>query len=181
MTRSEAFSEARLDAERGVADARLSRKLESLGIRIAFAESCTGGLAAKRLTDLPGASSIFWGACVSYSNEAKSVLLGIDLSLISRYGAVSEKAVKEMATGLLGLSGAGAVVAFSGIAGPGGGSALKPVGTVWICAATTVRSSALRLRLRGDREAVRERSVTAGFIMIERLLDAEGKALTPAG
>jgi PncC family amidohydrolase len=178
MTVAEAFSEERIDSESGEVDKRLFRKLERLGMTVAFAESCTGGLAAKRLTDIPGASSVFWGACVSYSNDSKSAMLGIESSTIAKFGAVSRKVVEKMAAGLMKISGVETVIAFSGIAGPDGGSARKPVGTVWICAATSRRSKALRFRFSGDRSAVRERSVTAGFLLIERMLDAEGKALT---
>jgi nicotinamide-nucleotide amidase len=102
---------------------------------IATAESCTGGGLANRLTDVPGASAVFLEGFVTYSNESKSELLAVPPELIARHGAVSEEVVAAMAEGALEGSGASYALATTGIAGPGGGSEEKPVGTVWLALA----------------------------------------------
>lgn len=108
----------------------LSRKLEVKGMFLAVAESCTGGWLAKSCTDLAGSSSWFDRGFVTYSNRAKHEMLGVNISSIDEYGAVSEETVGEMVTGTLNHSYAQIAVAISGIAGPGGGTESKPVGTV---------------------------------------------------
>lgn len=102
------------------------------GLKLATAESCTGGLIAKRLTDVPGASAVFEYGWVTYANIAKHSQLGVSLALLDEFGAVSEQVVREMAEGALARSGADVALAVSGIAGPGGGTVEKPVGTVWL-------------------------------------------------
>ena len=99
---------------------------------VATAESCTGGLLANRLTDVPGASEVFLEGFVTYSNQSKSELLNVPSGLIARHGAVSEEVVRAMAEGARARSGSTHALATTGIAGPGGGSEEKPVGTVWI-------------------------------------------------
>ena len=101
-------------------------------IRVTTAESCTGGLIAKRITDVPGASGVFEFGWVTYADRAKTEMLGVPENVLKRYGAVSEPVVKAMAEGALERSGADVAVAVSGIAGPGGGTPEKPVGTVWL-------------------------------------------------
>jgi len=101
-------------------------------LHITAAESCTGGLIAKCLTDIDGSSSWFEQAWVTYSNKAKNEMLGVPYTLIQAHGAVSEPVVTAMANGALQRSGASIAIAVSGIAGPGGGSPEKPVGTVWV-------------------------------------------------
>lgn len=130
---------------------------------VATAESCTGGWVAKAITDVPGSSEIFAYGIVSYSNGAKESLLGVEPATLNDNGAVSAAAVEEMATGALNLSGADIAVAVSGVAGPGGGSEEKPVGTVWFAWAvrdgssmTTETSCQL---FSGDRDLVRELTV----------------------
>lgn len=113
------------------------RLLRERGATLATAESCTGGLLASRITDVPGASEVFLQGVVSYSNESKSLLLGVPSALIMRHGAVSEEVVRSMAEGILRQSGATHALATSGIAGPGGGSESKPVGTLWCAMAST--------------------------------------------
>ena len=106
--------------------------LKKSSCTLATAESCTGGLLANRLTDVPGASEVFLEGFVSYSNQSKSNLLGVSPELIRRHGAVSEEVVRAMAEGARVRSGATHALATTGIAGPGGGSVEKPVGTLWI-------------------------------------------------
>jgi len=138
----------------------LVEELIVAGREVATAESCTGGWIAKSLTDIPGSSACFSYGIVSYSDGAKSALLGVAESTLATHGAVSEAVVLEMADGVLERSGADLSVAVSGIAGPDGGSDEKPVGTVWFAwAATGAESTAAVKRLRGDRDSVRAQSV----------------------
>lgn len=119
--------------------AELSKRVLQLagdrGVMVATAESCTGGLVASSLTDVPGCSSAVDCGFVTYSNEAKMRMLGVSKETLDRFGAVSEPTAREMAAGAVAKSGAGAAVAITGIAGPGGGSADKPVGLVHFAAA----------------------------------------------
>lgn len=110
----------------------LIRELVARELKVATAESCTGGLIANRLTDVPGASAVFTHGFVTYSNEAKEKILGVSSESLLKYGAVSEEVCEEMAVGALAASGADLAVAVTGIAGPGGGSEEKPLGTVFI-------------------------------------------------
>ncbi len=127
---------------------------------MASAESCTGGLIAAACTDLAGSSDWFERGVVSYSNAAKTELLGVDAALIEQHGAVSEAVVRAMAVGALLRSAADLSVAVTGIAGPGGGSAAKPVGLVWLAwawrDAAAWRVDSLRQQFAGDRAAVRQ-------------------------
>ncbi|MEO1119473.1 MAG: CinA family protein [Pseudomonadota bacterium] len=138
---------------------RLARQLTELGRSVACAESCTGGWIAKSLTDVAGSSAWFGYGVVSYSNQSKVQLLKVRQSTLDRDGAVSEAVVREMADGVRALSGADYAIAVSGIAGPGGGTAEKPVGTVWCAWAAADRSFAQMQRFGGDRNEVRERTV----------------------
>jgi nicotinamide-nucleotide amidase len=139
---------------------RLAEALCTRGQRIAVAESCTGGLLAATLTQLAGSSVWFDRGFVTYSNEAKTDLLGVPAKLIARHGAVSEAVVRAMALGARMRSGAQWAVAITGIAGPGGGSAEKPVGTVWMAWAGPEGAILCQcLHLPGSREAVREGAV----------------------
>jgi nicotinamide-nucleotide amidase len=141
------------------------------GRRIATAESCTAGLLAARLTDRAGSSEYVMGGVVSYSNEAKADLLGVDPALIEEHGAVSEPVAEAMAAGALKRFNADTAVAITGIAGPGGGTPEKPVGTVCFTVkladgATTTRI----LQLPGNRSDIRERSTTVAMHLLRRLL-----------
>jgi competence/damage-inducible protein CinA-like protein len=141
------------------------------GRRIATAESCTAGLVAARLTDRPGSSDYVAGGVVSYSNEAKVELLGVDPALIEAHGAVSEPVAEAMATGALSRFGADTAVAITGIAGPGGGTEQKPVGTV--CFSVMLadgRTDTRTLRLPGNRSDIRERSTTVAMHLLRRAL-----------
>jgi len=129
------------------------------GWMLATAESCTGGLIAATCTDLAGSSGWFERGFVTYSNAAKTELLGVDAALIAEHGAVSEAVVRAMAAGALAHSHAQVAVAVTGVAGPGGGSADKPVGTVWLSWAWPGGLSADRCWFDGDRAAVRTATV----------------------
>lgn len=151
-----------MQAEPKPAAAELAAAVESVAIRlvrsgttVATAESCTGGLIAKLLTDRPGSSDWFAGGIVSYSNTAKQKLLAVPAELIARCGAVSEPVAAAMAEGARAALSADLAVAVTGIAGPGGGSAEKPVGTVWIAWAGAGATAAICYRFAGDRDAVR--------------------------
>lgn len=139
--------------------------------KIATAESCTAGLLAARLTDRPGSSDYVMGGVVSYSNQAKQELLGVDPALIETHGAVSEPVAEAMAAGALQRFGADTAVAITGIAGPGGGTEEKPVGTVCFTVklgdGTTVTRT---LRLPGNRSDIRERSTTVAMHLLRRTL-----------
>ena len=142
---------------------QLVQKLSAAGQTVATAESCTGGGIATALTAVAGSSACFGYGIVSYSNAAKESLRGGDAETLRAHGAVSEAVVREMARGALGLSGADFTVAVSGVACPGGGSAEKPVGTVWFAWARRVRGDceidAAVYQLDGDRAAIRTASV----------------------
>ena len=141
------------------------------GGTIAVAESCTGGLLAARLTDRPGASEHFAGGVVAYSNEAKAGLLGVDPELIERHGAVSGEVAEAMATGALSRFGADVALSVTGIAGPGGGSEAKPVGTVFWCVARAGEEPHVRgALLPGDRAEIRDRSTTVAMHLLRRTL-----------
>ncbi|WP_409431695.1 competence/damage-inducible protein A [Mycobacterium sp. SMC-16] len=144
------------------------------GRTIATAESCTAGLLAARLADRPGSSAYLAGGVVSYSNEAKADLLGVDPALIAAHGAVSEPVAEAMAAGALRRFGADVAVGITGIAGPGGGSDEKPVGTV--CFSVGLADGAYHTRtfhLPGNRADVRERSTTVAMHMLRRVLSGQ--------
>ena len=133
--------------------------LQRAGGTLATAESCTGGWIAKALTDVPGSSGWFAAGIVSYSNAAKTELLGVPAALLAAHGAVSEPVVRAMAEGARLRTGADFAVAVSGVAGPDGGTAEKPVGTVWFAWASPEGLRTQRVCFAGDREAVRRASV----------------------
>ncbi len=141
------------------------------GRRIATAESCTAGLLAARLTDRPGSSDYVMGGVASYSNEAKANLLDVDPTLIAEHGAVSEPVAEAMARGALGRFGADTAVAITGIAGPGGGTEQKPVGTVcFTVMLADGRTNTRTLRLPGNRSDIRDRSTTVAMHLLRRAL-----------
>ncbi len=139
--------------------ARIGERLLARGWMLTTAESCTGGWIAKTVTDVAGSSAWFDRGFVTYSNAAKQEMLGVALETLTRHGAVSEPVVKEMAAGALAQSRAQAAIAISGIAGPGGGSAEKPVGTVWFAWGLPGRIVTQCMQLAGDRESVRQQAV----------------------
>ncbi len=150
--------------------ARLLAELQEKGLTLATAESCTGGLIAAALTAIAGSSATMLGGFVTYSNAMKAEVLGVPPGLIVAMGAVSEPVARAMAEGALRRSGAELAVACTGVAGPGGGSAAKPVGLVHIAAA---RRGGATLHMApvfpGDRAAVRAATVDAAIAMLRRL------------
>jgi nicotinamide-nucleotide amidase len=150
----------------------LAEFLQKKGWMMASAESCTGGLIAGACTDLSGSSNWFERGFVTYSNAAKTEMLGVDAALIEAHGAVSEPVARAMAIGALRHSHAQVSVAVTGVAGPTGGSLDKPVGTVWFgwCVAET--STSEMHRFAGDRAAVRLQTVQLALTRLVELLDA---------
>ncbi len=144
------------------------------GLMLATAESCTGGLIAAALTDIAGSSDVFDRGFVTYSNEAKMEMLGVSVATLSQHGAVSEQVAIEMAQGAQVRSNADLVVSVTGIAGPGGGTAEKPAGTVWLATVFKGRTIAVLHRFpHKNRDAVRHLSVEAALdLMLERVGDA---------
>jgi nicotinamide-nucleotide amidase len=155
-------------------DAMVADALHERGWRIATAESCTGGLLAGRLTELAGSSDYVLGGLVVYANEAKAALAGVDPELIARVGAVSTEVAEGLADGARARLGADVGVGVTGIAGPGGGSEEKPVGTVCFSVAGPDGARLTRsLRLPGGRFDVRDRSTTVALHLVRRLLAGE--------
>jgi nicotinamide-nucleotide amidase len=142
--------------------------LKERGLKATTAESCTGGLIAKRLTDVPGSSACFDFGFVTYSNDAKMKLLGVPAETLAQHGAVSEEVVAAMAAGALAAAGADVAVAVSGIAGPDGGTTEKPVGTVCIGLAAKDHITTRTLQLWGSRQDIRDRTATHALAMIRR-------------
>lgn len=152
---------------------RIGERLAEKGLRLVVAESCTGGLLAAALTGEPGASSFFEAGLVTYSNEAKQELLGVSASTLREHGAVSESAAREMVEGAF-AAGGDAAVAITGVAGPGGGTPEKPVGTVWIGVGLAGAVHVRRHHFGGDRDAVRTASVHAALDRLAELLEQAG-------
>jgi nicotinamide-nucleotide amidase len=142
-------------------------ELNHKNMAVATAESCTGGWIAKALTDVPGSSGCFGYGIVSYSNGAKEAVLGVGNRTLAEHGSVSEAVVREMAESALRLSGADMSVAVSGVAGPDGGSAEKPVGTVWFAwclrQGAGITTDTDLQRFEGDRDSIRLQTVIHGL------------------
>ena len=149
------------------------------GRRIATAESCTSGLVAARLTDRPGSSDYVAGGVVAYANEAKVALLGVDGALIAEHGAVSAEVAEAMAAGALSRFGADIAIATTGVAGPGGGTADKPVGMVWFAVMLANGPTVTRcIRIPGERSDVRDRSTTVAMHLLRQAL-MTGQSVPP--
>jgi competence/damage-inducible protein CinA C-terminal domain len=142
-------------------------------LSVATAESCTGGLVGARLTAVPGASDVYLGGIVAYANRIKESLLGVPAELIRECGAVSERVAERMAAGVRERTGAAIGIGVTGIAGPGGGSAEKPVGTVWIAVEMDGAARKSGRVFVGDREEVRLRAAQAALDMVRTLVGAE--------
>ena len=141
-------------------------------LKLATAESCTGGMIAAACTDLAGSSAWFERGFVTYSNEAKTQMLGVTASLITRHGAVSEEVVRAMVQGAIAHSRARVAIAVTGVAGPTGGSAAKPVGTVWFGFVTPAGVVTEMQYFTGDRAAVRAATVQHAFQRLLALLSS---------
>ena len=153
---------------------RIAAALRSRGATLATAESCTGGLVAAACTDVAGSSEWFERGFVTYSNAAKVELLGVPPALIVAHGAVSAEVARAMAEGAIAASPARHAVAVTGIAGPGGGSVEKPVGTVWLaCAERGLPAQVRLLAATGDRAAIRSQSVNAALAMLLESLQSD--------
>lgn len=155
---------------------RLGRLCKQLGIEVTTAESCTGGGVSSAITSVAGSSSYFTSGYVTYSNAAKTRLLNVPPTTLEAHGAVSEAVVKAMVEGACRESGAGLAVAVSGVAGPDGGSADKPVGTVWLAWGDTDHQQAECFHFPGDRQAVREQAVRQALAGVVVRLDTLAKA-----
>lgn len=159
------------DAQIAELVSRVGAALAAKSARLAVAESCTGGWIAKVLTDLPGSSKWFGYGFVTYSDEAKRDLLDVSPESLAAHGAVSQEVAEQLATGARLVSAAEIAVAVTGIAGPDGGSAEKPVGTVWFAwAGPGVHLASERRRFTGDREAIRRQAVHAALEGVLRQL-----------
>ncbi len=154
--------------------ARLVPQLAERGVRIALAESCTGGLASAILTDVPGSSAVLDRGFVTYSNAAKTELLAVPAELIEARGAVSKEVARAMAEGALAASHASAAVSITGVAGPGGGSAAKPVGLVHFALATRTGTRSVEHRFgERPRSDIRLAAVGVALGLLESLVQAD--------
>jgi nicotinamide-nucleotide amidase len=151
------------------------------GLTLATAESCTGGLVGARLTSVPGASTVYVGGVISYSDDLKRRELGVAGETLREHGAVSSEAAREMAAGARERLGADVAAAVTGIAGPDGGTPEKPVGLVYLHAVGPMGDTAVRVTLPGDREAVRTRATNLALHMLRRLLSQSGTHPSPDG
>jgi nicotinamide-nucleotide amidase len=144
--------------------------LEARGLKLATAESCTGGLIAAALTAIAGSSTVVTHGFVTYSNQAKRDMLGVPWGVLEGYGAVSDSVARRMAEGALARSGADVAVSCTGIAGPGGATPGKPVGLVHLGVATRGETRAVRRVFPGDRTAVRAATVVEAFALVRGIL-----------
>ena len=151
---------------------RLLSELQQRSLLLAVAESCTGGLVSGLLTEIPGASAVLERGFVTYSNAAKEELLGVDASLLARYGAVSEEVARAMADGALARAGADVTVVVTGIAGPDGGNTEKPVGLVYIAGASKGSPTLCHEYCFGDlgRRPIRLASTRKAIAMVGQVL-----------
>ncbi len=139
---------------------KLVALLKEKGLKITTAESCTGGLLSAAITSVPGSSAVFDGGLCSYANRIKSGMLGVSKELLETEGAVSQSCALQMALGAMNLFGAQVAVSVTGIAGPDGGTAEKPVGIVYICVLTITGGKTIKLcHFTGDRDAIRQKTV----------------------
>jgi nicotinamide-nucleotide amidase len=146
------------------------QRARTLGVRVAVAESCTGGLVGARLTEIPGSSDVFVGGVIAYDNALKQDLLSIPETLLSEHGAVSEPVARAMVMGAITRFGVRAAVAVTGVAGPGGGSPEKPVGTVWLATALDGEVASRRSLFPGSRHEIRARAAQAALLQLYRRL-----------
>ena len=150
---------------------KLVAVLSERGLKVTFAESCTGGLLGATLTSVSGASGVFDGSIVSYANEVKEEKLGVDGEVLATLGAVSEETARQMVLGACKMFSSDCGAAITGIAGPGGGTAQKPVGTVFVSAAFHGNVRVEHCLFSGDRAEVREQSVGKALDMLLNLIN----------
>lgn len=151
-------------------EVRIGELLRQHGLRLAVAESCTGGLVGHRITNVPGSSTYFIGGVTSYAYEAKVRLLGVRWATLEAQGAVSRETVLEMARGVRQAMAADIGVAVSGIAGPGGGTPEKPVGTTWIGLSARGHEDAWLYRFQGDRLQIKEQAAEQALLRLSEYL-----------
>ena len=156
-------------------------KARTRGLRLAVAESCTGGLLGGRLTEIPGSSEVFVGGVIAYSDTVKSQLLEVPPALIAEHGAVSEPVARAMALGAARRFGVEAALSITGVAGPGGGSPAKPVGTVWIGCVLNDEAETRRILFAGSRPEIRARAVQGALFLLHRRLSGVGRELSGKG
>lgn len=162
-----------MDAELNALAAQVGQALKQAGLSLATAESCTGGWVGEALTSVAGSSQWYERGFITYSNMAKREMLGVKTAILSRFGAVSEHAARAMAEGALAASHADVALAITGIAGPGGGSMEKPVGTVCFAwAARRAATAACTRHYHGDRESIRRSAVAAALEGVLDLLNS---------
>lgn len=150
--------------------ARIIGRAVEKGLTLGTAESCTGGLVCGSITDIAGSSDALVGGIVSYANEVKENVLGVPDAVLATVGAVSEETARAMAEGARRVLGADIAVSTTGVAGPGGGSAEKPVGTVWFGIAAPAGTQAFLKHFDGDRTAVRSQAVAFALGLLEEAL-----------
>jgi len=156
--------------------------LRNSGLKLATAESCTGGLIGQKITSIPGSSDYFVGGVIAYANMAKVKLIGVNLRTLREYGAVSQETVREMARGVRQVLDADIGLAVSGIAGPSGGTPQKPVGTVWIGLSVSEADQAWEYHFAGDRHAVNEQAVDKALgLLFDYLQQKEPLSWTKKG
>ena len=157
------------------AEEKIIQELQKRGFSITTAESCTGGLLAGRILDVPGASAVYNEGYITYSNEAKERLLGVSSKTLQLYGAVSRQTATEMALGAAKAAGADVALSTTGIAGPGGGTAEKPVGLVYVGCSMKGAVEVQECRFEGDRKANRNAAVEVALALLEKKLSNYSK------
>jgi nicotinamide-nucleotide amidase len=158
----------------------LLEQARAKNLKLAVAESCTGGLLGARLTEIPGSSDVFVGGIIAYDNRLKVELLDVSPALIAEHGAVSEPVARAMASGAAGRFGTDAALSVTGIAGPGGGTPSKPVGTVWLACSLNGAVEARRVLFTGSRHDIRARAAQAAlFFLYRRLAPAHDPVTAP--
>ncbi len=170
----EAFGGRFLDPSFETPEKEVVALLRERRLTLSIAESCTGGLVSKRITDVPGASEVFTGSIIAYSNSVKVARLGVSEATLAKFGAVSQETALEMASGIRRELGTDMGISITGIAGPGGGSEAKPVGTVWFGFADAGGARAFRLQIGGDRDHVRAFAALTAIELLRGHLKKEG-------
>jgi len=155
--------------------ATVGRLLRDRGLKLALAESCTGGLITHRLTNIPGASDYLLAGLVCYDNSVKVALLGVKQETLDAQGAVSREVALEMAAGVRKITGAAIGISTTGIAGPGGGTAAKPVGLVYVAVSGAQQEVCEEYRFRGDRELIKLQAANAALNLLRRMLEGQIK------